>query len=274
MASEEILSDFYSKVYRKKSRPHYIKNPDKIILNPWTNAQYSYISQYFNFDLAKLIIDVGPGYGFLLREIKMRHPHVRLVAIDPDATSLKYLNDYDIETKSMFFEKDGNTYFYEEKVDLIISSHSLEHMTNPKYFFKTSKETLSETGGIFLEVPNCEFNSSGYMPRPYDSPHLLFFSKQFLKRLFHDLSFEIINISTAGRSMTAEIQLMERQFGYTRNKVLRKKKYIYNRLKEKMPQQFKNAIKYLLNINKNTIFEYYQYGGNRWTIRGFLRPKK
>jgi len=47
---------------------------------------------------------------------------------------------------------------------------------------------------IFFEVPNCPFND-GFLDRPYDSPHLLFFTKQSLLKITKYFKLKIINLS-------------------------------------------------------------------------------
>ena len=75
---------------------------------------------------------------------------------------LKYLPDENF--------KDINT-----KFDLIVTTHSLEHLTNIDIFSKFN-DILNPTGFLFFEVPNCP--KEYFQGRPYDSPHLLFFTSK------------------------------------------------------------------------------------------------
>ena len=50
-----------------------------------------------------------------------------------------------------------------EKFDLIITLHSLEHLTNCE-IFSFFKSILNENGNIFFEVPNC---SHEYFEKEY-----------------------------------------------------------------------------------------------------------
>jgi 2-polyprenyl-3-methyl-5-hydroxy-6-metoxy-1,4-benzoquinol methylase len=125
--------------------------------------------QYSNLENAKNIIDIGPGYGFLLREVKKYFPHLNTYAIDPDVNSSKYLKEYNIKCISKI--EDANVL---EGFDLIISSHCLEHYSDPNIFFLECEKHLKQTGNVFLEVPNCKFERSCYLDREYDGPHLHF----------------------------------------------------------------------------------------------------
>jgi 2-polyprenyl-3-methyl-5-hydroxy-6-metoxy-1,4-benzoquinol methylase len=43
-----------------------------------------------------------------------------------------------------------------EKFDLIILSHVLEHLLNPSVFLKKIKSILSDNGILYIEVPSLE----------------------------------------------------------------------------------------------------------------------
>ena len=272
LPSNDSLSEYYEKVYRKSGRSHHVKSPEKIDFTPWSNAQYAYIAQFTDFDNIKTVLDIGPGYGFLLREIRRKHPHLRLIAVDPDVRSLEYLKNYEIETISILFEKEGHEYFSNEKIDLIITSHSLEHSANINEFFKVAIGTLSEGGGIFLEVPNCEFNEVGYLPRAYDSPHLLFFTIEAIKNICKKYQLNIVNITTAGMLMNREIELMKNYSKSVREPSANLFRKSLQALKSALPQRIKNTLKSFLNGSGIPIeLSHYQYGGNRWTIRSFFK---
>ena len=64
----------------------------------------------------------------------------------------------------------------DKKFDIIIATHCLEHLTNLKIFNFFKKISHNKTF-LFIEVPNNIFNKT-FFDRPYDSPHLLFFSKK------------------------------------------------------------------------------------------------
>lgn len=274
LPSSDLLGEFYSKIYRNKNRYHYLKNPEEVTFSPWSNSQYAFISQFFDFDKANTIIDVGPGYGFLLREIRKYHPHLRLIAVDPDVTSLQYLQNYNIETQGMFFDKEGSSFFSDASADLIVSSHSLEHMTNLKVFFETSLNVLSDSGGIFIEVPNCEFNHSGYLNRSYDSPHLIFFTDNFLRSIAHDFDITAECMTTAGMPMKYELELMKKQYDNVRKKSFWDMQTALRQFSQFMPQKMKTAIKALVREDEQLAnYYHHQYGGNRWTIRTFMRKQ-
>lgn len=267
----ELLNKYYKDIYRKNDRAHYTKKPADIKFTHWSNAQYAYISQFFNFDEAETVIDIGPGYGFLLREIAKNHPHLRLIAVDPDINSIEYLRNYSIEIEDLCYEIEGEKRFKGNRVDLIISSHSLEHMTSLDGFFKVSRGILKKSGSVFIEVPNCELTSHGYLPRTYDSPHLLFFTAKSFKKIADKYGFNYTNISTAGMSMKEEISLMKKLSNDTNNFPENIKYAAVQALKNILPVRVKNSIKSMIMDDSLPLeLSHYQYGGDRWTIRALL----
>ncbi len=274
----EILDEYYSKVYRKPGRPHYISNPQNINFNEWQNAQYSYISQFFDIDKANIIMDIGPGYGFLLREIRRNHRNIRLIAVDPDTASLEYLKQYDIEVKKTLFDTEGDELDFLEKPDLILTSHSLEHMSDPRSFFIFVKKILSEEGKLFLEIPNCPLNENGYLHRPYDGPHLLFLTEKSLRYMVNDAGLKIEQITTAGKPYPDILEDMVNQYEtfYEPNVITHNPNF--RKIHKIITKRLKNTLTVLLkgNLNSSELTDYYpyQYGGNRWTLRAMIGKKE
>ena len=90
---------------------------------------------------------------------------------------------------------------------MIISLHSIEHLTDLEIFEKF-KQLSEKNSYIFIEVPNCEINDL-YKTRPYDSPHLIFFTKKSFQKIAQKFSFEIIDISYASITITENFKLMQ-----------------------------------------------------------------
>ncbi len=102
---------------------------------------------------------------------------MRLIAIDPDINNIKYLERYGIEIKKTLLDLEEQIIDSILAPDLILSSHSLEHMSDPKIFFSKVEKILPKRGYLFIEVPNCPFTPNLYLQHSYDSPHLLFLMK-------------------------------------------------------------------------------------------------
>ena len=90
------------------------------------------------------------------------------------------------------------------KFDLVISLHSLEHLTdlNPLHKLNT---LLNNDGYLFIEVPNCDFDN-GYKQRVFDTPHLLFFNIKSLENIFLNMQLKKINLIYSSYKIENDIQ--------------------------------------------------------------------
>ena len=184
----EKLDLYYKNVYRRKDRPYYFPNPENQVPKDFEKSQYSYMSQFVDFSQIQSILDLGPGYGLLLREIKKRHKHIKIFAADPDTKSFEHLAKFDINCIDINNLNKENW----QEFDLIITSHSLEHFSNPDDFFALAKKFCKKDGSIFIEVPNNPIDSDKYCKRPYDAPHLLFFTEPSLSYFIKKNGFDML----------------------------------------------------------------------------------
>ena len=97
LPSIEVIEYYYSNIYRKEGRAHFVANPNQAQPGAWQKSQYSYISLFTNLDLINNVIDIGAGYGFLLREINRQHKHLNLYTSELDTKACQYLSQYGIK---------------------------------------------------------------------------------------------------------------------------------------------------------------------------------
>ena len=188
MPNERDLDMFYTNVYRQTGRPH------EIIISDLESELYSnknlsylqYLTTFIDFSKINNIFDFGCGTGDLGHLLKKKFNHLNLFCSEKDSNTKGILEDRGYVN----FE---NLRDISQEFDLIMSIHSLEHLTNLNIFnfFKTISH--SETF-FFFEVPNNIFKDA-FLKRPYDSPHLLFFSENSLKQVSMNYQFQIINLS-------------------------------------------------------------------------------
>ena len=83
----------------------------------------------------------------------------------------------------------------EGRFDLIVISHVLEHLDNPKDLLSKAKNLLKSQGHIFIEVPHLDYR--------YKSDvlgHVLFFSPKQLELLLSKVGFNHYQISVFGKN--------------------------------------------------------------------------
>jgi 2-polyprenyl-3-methyl-5-hydroxy-6-metoxy-1,4-benzoquinol methylase len=182
------LNEFYSHTYRNLGRPHYTNFDlaEKNLLSQKNMNYINYLSTFIDFNKINSIFDFGSGsgdIGFLLRQ-KFRH--LKLYTIENDIFAKKILRERNYKIYNNF--KEINI-----KFDLIISIHVLEHLTNFKSLQRL-KSLLKKNCLLFFEVPNNLFKIN-FLKRPYDSPHLIFFSQKTFQRIKLIFKLEIVNLT-------------------------------------------------------------------------------
>lgn len=191
MPEEKKLSEFYEKVYRSDGRPPYLVSPNyedqkKHYLEDKNLSYLLYLSTLVDLKKIKTIYDFGGGDGDLGYALKTKFPQLKLYCTEHDSYCERILND-----RGYINLKDFNN--INKKFDLIITTHSLEHLSSINSIFQKFKELLNPKGLIFFEVPNC--SEEYWAGRPYDGPHLLFYTKKSFEKLLEIHGFEFINFS-------------------------------------------------------------------------------
>lgn len=201
MPKLDNLKNYYENIYRAEGRPHEInsKNIDLDIYNYKNLNYFQYLTTFIDFSKIEKIFDFGSGTGDIGFLLKKKFKHLKLFSSEKDELCKKILNKRGFHN----YEEIENI---NEKFDLIISTHSLEHMTDfsiIKFFKKISNKECK----IFVEVPNCDFRY--YRERPYDSPHLIFFSKKNFLTLKKVFNLDIVDLNYSSYSIQKSFNYME-----------------------------------------------------------------
>lgn len=181
MPTNRELSKFYSNIYWLNNK--YYK--DKLLI-PRDINHFIFLRrvllQKINKDL--VFMNFGAGHGGISYLIAANN--IEVVNIEP---SNLFKGDF---TKFRNYKYIDN--FYREKnkfkkIDILYSSHTIEHLPCPMLFFKKIYNLLNENAKIFLEVPNCrrlkidKNYSEGGCDGKITGSHLLYFTKDFFERL-------------------------------------------------------------------------------------------
>ena len=137
------------------------------------------------------VLELGPGTGFFARNWLENHPSTIYTAIETDSSCHASLAKLGVR-----LVEDVAAHGASESVDLVVMSHVLEHVSNPRQFLSDSTRNLRKGGAVFIEVPcrDCEHKSM-------DEPHLLFFDKAPMKYLLHKFNFGDIEVSYHGQEI-------------------------------------------------------------------------
>ena len=272
MPQKKDLNYFYENVYRSLNRPPYwltenYKDLKNFYLEDKNLNYLLYSTLLIDFKKIKSIYDFGGGYGDLGFSLKQKFPHLELYCTENDKQCLKILNERGYKNIQNYSE-------LENKFDLIITLHSLEHLDSPEVF-KDFRKVLKPNGMILFEVPNC--TKEYFNGRPYDSPHLLFFTKKSFEKISKKYQFSIDNFTFASYSFEEDHknqrdsqnlynEINQKQLNLEKIKKILKKIISYNLIR--LRQKFIKVSKATSNIRINS---FAANTGNNCYIRGILR---
>lgn len=153
MPTAEGLADFYRNHYRK----FYQKEDEPSVgeIRRWgmdVRAEQSvdFLAMQRILNGNTRVLDVGCGYGALLRAIHDRCPDAQLVGVEPGAKSAAFVRRYvPCEIYSALDQVESTRTF-----DLVIVNHVLEHVRDPIRFLKQVRELIGPNGRVYIDVPD------------------------------------------------------------------------------------------------------------------------
>ena len=173
----------------------YFQNTNQRAINTWQVAfergmakiRWNHLQQHLpNYISAPLVfLEIGPGDGYLAEIIKADMPKAEYYAIETDASCHPSLL-----AKGVNLLASGTTL---SKANVVILSHVLEHLANPKEVLKQIYRSLTKNGLLFIEVP-CQ----DLLHKSVDEPHLLFFDKEPMSQLLGMLGLRELSLSYHG----------------------------------------------------------------------------
>ena len=126
--------------------------PYDLKLRPYHTVIANLISKYCKNNPS--IIDIGCGVGHTLKEIEKKIPEATLTAVDIDEDCLE-ITAKRVPVQKIHIDKIEDIYSLSSEYDVVIMSHSLEHMYNPAETLKNIvRQILKPDGILVLAVPN------------------------------------------------------------------------------------------------------------------------
>jgi hypothetical protein len=268
---DSLIDYFYENIYRLPNRPPFwltenYQDLKKSYLEDRNLSYLLYLTTLIDISKFKNVYDFGAGYGDLGFALKKKFPKLELFCTENDKQCKRILK----ERNYVNFEKIKDI---DKKFDIIFSIHTLEHMTNLNIFSKFY-DILNSKGYIFFEVPNC--SKEYFEGRPYDAPHLLFYTKKSLEKIAHKFNFKILNISFSSYSFKDDHKFSRESQNLYYSRFSNKGLYFNfkNILKKITPRYLVQLRKDYLQINKNKIEDklnwFINNNGDNCYIRGIL----
>ena len=141
--------------------------------------------------VAGKVLEIGPGPGFFASSWLEKYPHTTYLAKETDVSCHPNLNSIGVQVLDDILEVTADV-----SVDLVVMSHVLEHVADPRSFVIDGTRCLRNGGVLFVEVPCLD-----YMHKPIDEPHLLFFDKMSMEHLLRSAGFENVELAYFGQEI-------------------------------------------------------------------------
>lgn len=139
------------------------------------------------------VLEFGPGLGFFAASWLERHPESAYMAVETDASCHDGLEKLGVQVVNA-----GSLSNDVESVDLVVMSHVLEHVPEPRVFVNNATKSLRRGGVLFVEVPCLDFKH-----KSIDEPHLLFFDKAPMHFLLNSMGFGDVQLAYFGQEIDA-----------------------------------------------------------------------
>ena len=197
---EEIIAR-YSSIYGNDYLSYELKNEEgflKLQELALKDAGFPDIEkQIFSAEEKPSILDIGCATGAVLESLRTRGwRRVTGVEISPSA-------EYAVKTRGL----DVRNLPLEENIfpprsfDVVLASHLIEHLNDPRGFLTEINRILKDNGYVFITTPNI----SGFQSRIFGSrwrsaifDHLYLFSVRTLSKLLENTGFKIERCRTWG----------------------------------------------------------------------------
>ncbi len=101
-------------------------------------------------DKNQMVLEVGAGSGFFLKELKNRN--ISFVGLELNGKAIEEGKKMDVQMKKEFVQEHAKK--NEEKYDCVISFQVLEHIAQPYEFLKAKVACLKPGGKLIIGVPN------------------------------------------------------------------------------------------------------------------------
>jgi SAM-dependent methyltransferase len=184
--NQRSLNFFYNNIYRGNFD---LKNKNKIFERGRRRGKYiyEYILNNLKKNDIKSVFEIGCGYGGILDYFKEKN--IRVVGSEKDQNIISFAKEKQLDIRNGELE----VFDINEKCDLIILSHILEHIDNPKKFLKEIEKLLKPKGFIYIEVPGIE--NPKIIKRNYSIQvgHLYYFTKATLSNLFDNKEYNLVH---------------------------------------------------------------------------------
>jgi hypothetical protein len=140
----------------------------------------------------KQVLEIGCNDLYLLENLKDRT--LNQAGIDPIWPDGVTVSENGVRLWGGFAESTDYEELLQSKIDLIITAHTFEHVTNPRAAIESLKSQISNDCIFVIEVPSAErMLEQGRLDQVFNQ-HVNYYSVKSLEKLLEPLGFRLINL--------------------------------------------------------------------------------
>jgi len=171
--------NFYSIEYDSYYRPDEISNnkPSEKHLKQY-NLILLRIGSYFK--PFTTVLDIGCGYGWVMHYINQKYPIKNMYAIESSDRAREFLKNKNIDILTHDVDENWDQ-DNQNKFELIISRHTLEHFLDPISIITKISHSLTEDGLCYIAVPDMMNPTGDLIDKFFRVVHTYYFNEQTLE---------------------------------------------------------------------------------------------
>ncbi|MBI5411326.1 MAG: class I SAM-dependent methyltransferase [Nitrospirae bacterium] len=185
MLTEAEYVDLYSRTYREEGLNNKsvmrVDQGRAALVEEWISARVGLRG------LDRRLLDVGCGSGAYL--VPFRKRGWQVVGIEPQPRWAEQARDrLGLHVMTGFYDR---ATFHEQSFDLILLSHVIEHLPDPRPLLATVRGHLAPGGLVFIGTPNVAMPKLEPCIGSFNTAHVRLFSLNTLSRLLSECGFAI-----------------------------------------------------------------------------------
>lgn len=202
LMADDVLAEYYQKGFGSE------RHRQGQLINAKTNAWA--VEKILDIGSARTFLDVGAGYGFLLKELKDRLG-LQTIGIELSEQEVNYgLDHLDVEIKNCLLSEAN---FELASFDVVACFEVIEHIPKPTEFIDELLQYLKPDGQLLIMTDNFESKVAKDLgpgfPKWIPHSHISHFGPSTLERVLLDKGLDI-----TGRMSYTPWELLARNYYY------------------------------------------------------------
>lgn len=148
---------------------------------------------YFCNDQEPSVLEIGSSSGRQLKELK--NLGFKTLGVEPSKYLSDFANSSDINTINSFFDENIENLLPKDfkKVDLIISSYTFDHISNPNNIIKIIWDMLNDNGLLAIEVHDLDLIIERNEFCLFAHEHFIYLNQRTMSKFLFNNGFDVLS---------------------------------------------------------------------------------